>query len=673
MPKAVRCTFATHRPSSRPLERVPFAALALSLALGCERVPAQGGALVASSPEPAASIELASGSPTQTQAPACVAPGAPSTDFYGGPDFPSKSCRTRAGELLAKMTPREKAAQMVQLGHDQIARPDDVAGLALGSVLSGGGMGPKVNDPASWATMVGDYHRASTKSRLGIPILYGADAVHGHNNVRGAVIFPHNVGLGAARDPDLVERIAKATAEEVAATGIDWTFAPVVAPVRDERWGRTYESFGEAPELAELLGPAAVRGFQGPGLGKGPTSVLACAKHFIGDGATRGGIDRGDDDLDEEQVRKLLLPAYARAVEAKVGSIMVSYSSIRGVKMHCSGRLLTDVLKRELGFNGFVVSDWQAIDQIPSSSDANLAMAINGGIDMVMHPKMGSGVIDAIQSLVPARVPSERIDDAVRRILAVKCELGLLDPGHFDSTRAAGTGQVERRLRDIGSEAHRRLAREAVQKSFVLLKNERSVLPLAKTAKSLLVVGRSADNLGYQCGGWTIEWQGSSGAITHGTTLLEAIKGAVSPKTRILTEPDPRVSPSAALVVIGEPPYAETAGDRSDLALEPADVEAVQRAKTTGAPVIVVVIAGRPLILGSVVDLADALAVAWLPGTEGAGVADILFGDVAPTAKLPHTWPKTMSQIPINAGDPTPEPPLYPYGFGLTYDKRRPH
>jgi beta-glucosidase len=292
-------------------------------------------------------------------------------------------------------------------------------------------------------------------------------------------------------------------------------------------------------------------------------------------------------------------------------------------------------------------------------------MALNGGIDMVMHPSLRAGAIDAIQNLVPGRVSSERIDDAVRRILAVKCEMGLLDPGRFDA-RAASDAL---RLREVGSDAHRRLAREAVQKSLVLLKNERRALPLSKDVKTLLVLGRSADNLGYQCGGWTIEWQGGSGAVEGGTTILDAVKRVVSSKTRVVTERDPRVTPSAALVVIGEVPYAETAGDRSELSLDPADVEAVKTAKSTGAPVIVVVVAGRPLILGPVAELADAIAVAWLPGTEGAGVADLLFGDVAPTAKLPHTWPRSMDQIPINAGDSS-YAPLYPYGFGLTYPPR---
>jgi beta-glucosidase len=598
----------------------------------------------------------------------CLAPSAPATDFYGDRDFPSAICRARASDLLAKMTLREKVAQMVQLAKDQIPNPDETAALSLGSILSGGGMGPRENSPLSWATMVHEYHRASLRSRLGVPILYGSDAVHGNGNVRGAVIFPHNVGLGAARDPDLVERVARATAEEVVATGVDWTFAPVVAPVRDERWGRTYEGFGEAPELAELLGPAAVRGFQGARLGRGPASVLACAKHFLGDGATKLGVDRGDDDLDESQIRSLLLPAYARAVEGQVGSIMVSYSSVRGVRMHCHGRLITDVLKRELGFNGFVVSDWEAIEQIPTSPDAAFAAALNGGIDMVMHPKMGARIIEAIERLVPEVVSQDRVDDAVRRILSIKCELGLFDPSRFELD---GSGRIKpdaQRLGEVGSDAHRRVAREAVRRSIVLLKNGGGLLPLRKDLPTLLVTGPSADDLGRQCGGWTIKWQGEKGPITTGTTILEAVKRAVSPSTRVIGAPDEGASPGAAIVVIGETPYAETAGDRRDLALDTADVEVIKKAKATGAPVVVVLVTGRPLILGVVADLVDALVVAWLPGTEGSGIADVLFGDAAPTGRLPHSWPKSMTQIPINFGDARYEP-LFAYGFGLTYAK----
>jgi beta-glucosidase len=647
-----------------------LAALVATSLAACERATPQttpatvvGMPTASSPPSPAAAPTPASQSANSI---ACIAPKSPSVEFYGGADFPSASCRARANELIAKMTPREKAAQMIQLARDQVARPEDIEALSLGSVLSGGGMGPwGQNSPGNWATMVNDYHRASRKTRLGIPILYGVDAVHGHSNVRGAVIFPHNIGLGASRDADLVERVSRATAEEVAATGADWTFAPVVAAVRDERWGRTYEGFGETTELAESLGPAAVRGFQGAALGKGPASILACAKHFIGDGATKGGVDRGDDDLDESEIRTLLLPPYARAIQAKVGSIMVSYSSVRGVRMHCSGHLLTDILKRELGFNGFLVSDWEAIEQIRATYDQSLAAAVNAGVDMIMHPAAAAHAIDALAALVPDRVSAERVDDAARRILSIKCELGLLDRTKFDE----GSGEQAQLLREVGSDAHRKVAREAVQKSLVLLKNERGVLPLSKGAKSLLVTGRSADNLGFQCGGWTIDWQGGSGSVTTGTTILEGMKRAVSPKTKVMTERDPRVAPNAAVVVIGEPPYAEMRGDRRDLALDPQDIEAVKSAKSTGAPVVVLLVTGRPLILAPILDLADAIAVAWLPGTEGAGIADVLFGDVAPTAKLPHTWPKSMQDIPLSAADTT-KTPLFPYGFGLTYAKR---
>ncbi|HVR64082.1 MAG TPA: glycoside hydrolase family 3 N-terminal domain-containing protein [Polyangia bacterium] len=598
--------------------------------------------------------------------PACVAPSTPSTAFSGRDDFPSPACRARAAQFQARMTLREKAAQMVQLGRDQV-RPDEIAALSPGSILSGGGSGPPINDAAHWAAMVADYHAASRRSRLGIPILYGADAVHGHGNVRGAVIFPHPIGLGAAGDPDLVQRIARATAEEVAATGIDWTFAPLIAPARDARWGRTYESFGETPALAAEMGAAAIRGLQGPRLGQGPASILACAKHFLGDGATRLGVNAGDVDLDEAGMRALLLPAYVRAVDAHVGSVMASYSSVRGVRMHCNGRWLTDVLKRELGFNGFVVSDWEAVEEIAPGYDTGLALSINAGIDMVMHPKIAAGAIDAIARLVPERVSEARVDDAVRRILAIKCELGLLDG---EPSSPAGESAAAASGAAVGSEAHRRLAREAVRRSLVVLKNRNATLPLRRDLRALVVVGRNASDLGNQCGGWTIDWQGASGPITVGTTIQEGIQRAVGARTRVAAALDGGGVPGAIIAVIGETPYAETAGDRKSLDLEPADVEVVRRAKASGAPVVVVVVTGRPLVLGPVADLADAIVVAWLPGSEGAGVADVLFGDAHPTGRLPHDWPRvsprSTASIPVNAGEAAADP-LFPLGFGLRY------
>jgi beta-glucosidase len=600
----------------------------------------------------------------------CSAPSAASTGFYGSAEFPSPECRQLADQLLANMTLREKLAQIVQVGNDQLSAAD-ISRHAFGSVLSGGGRGPKdANNPEAWAQMVQEFRAASLKSRPRIPILYGIDAVHGHNNVHGAVIFPHNIGLGASRDPDLVERAARVTAEEVVATGIDWTFAPVLAAARDERWGRTYEAYGEAPELGELLGPAAIRGLQGARLGERPESVLACAKHFLGDGSTALGDDQGDADLDDSGVRQSLLPAYARAIEAGVGSIMVSYSSIRGIKMHCNGPLLTDVLKRELGFNGILVSDWEAIDRLPGSNDVKFTAALNAGVDMLMHPKAREGILTTLQELVPRQVSIHRIQDAVRRVLAIKCEQGLFRPGRFQPGPDGKLALDQQRLAGVGSAAHRQVAREAVQKSLVLLKNGGNTLPLPKDVRSLLVAGKSAHDLGNQCGGWSITWQGRSGAITSGTTILQGVQQSVSQGTRVVFDATGRAEKGldAAIVVIGETPYAEYTGDRDNLSLDPVDVEAVENARAAAAKVVVVLVTGRPLILGAVLDIADAIVVAWLPGTEGNGVTDVLFGEAPPTGKLPHSWPKSMTQIPLNVGDPNYDP-LFPYGFGLAYDQ----
>jgi beta-glucosidase-like glycosyl hydrolase len=331
------------------------------------------------------------------------------------------------------MTLAEKAGQMMQPDRGML-RPGDLQAAAFGSLLSGGGSAPADNTPLGWARMITEFRQQSLATRLGIPLLYGVDAVHGHNNVPDAVIFPHNIGLGASRDPDLVTRIGRATAIELAATGVDWTFAPVVGSARDERWGRTYEAFGEAPELAELLGPALIRGLQGRRLGERPDSVLACAKHFLGDGHTEHGKDQGDSPLTPEQIESEVLPAYQRAIEAGVGSIMVSFSSVGDVKMHCHGPLLNDTLKSRLGFGGFLVSDWRAVEQLPGDYDAQLVSAINAGIDMIMAPAVYTGFLTTLQRLVPKRIPIERIDDAVARILAAKCALGRLEPNPFPTS-----------------------------------------------------------------------------------------------------------------------------------------------------------------------------------------------------------------------------------------------
>lgn len=510
--------------------------------------------------------------------------------------------------------------------------------------------------------MVDDYARLARGSRLAIPLIYGIDAVHGHNNVRGAVIFPHNVGLGCTRDPELVERIARATAEEVSATGIDWTFAPVVAAARDDRWGRTYEAYGETAELAETLGAAAIRGLQGPHLGQAHPSVLACAKHFVADGGTQLGRDRGNSLLDAQAMLDLHLRQYQAAIDAGVGSIMVSYSSVNGIKMHARRDLLTDVLKTQMGFRGFLVSDYGAVEQLVGDFATQVQTAVNAGVDMIMAPKTYQDFVATLVSLVPDRVPLSRIDDAVGRILTTKCELGLFRPERHRPP-----------LSVVGSDGHRILAREAVARTLVMLKNDDGVLPLDPNTPKILVAGKNADDLGAQCGGWTIQWQGGLGPITAGTTIRRGIEMAVARGSRVVYSRDAEDSQGAgvAIVVVGEAPYAEYEGDRRDLRLDPKDVQVIDRAKASGAKVVLVIVSGRPLILGDVADKADAIVAAWLPGSEGEGVADVLFGRVKPTGKLSRTWPASMAQVPINVGDADYHP-LYPFGAGLTYSPQRP-
>jgi beta-glucosidase len=551
------------------------------------------------------------------------------------------------------MTLDEKVGQMTQAERGALRSESDIRGYFLGSVLSGGGSAPPDKTAPGWAEMYDRYQSIALQTRLRIPLIYGVDAVHGHNNVVGSVIFPHNIGLGAARNASLVERVARATAEEVAATGIDWTFSPCIAVARDERWGRAYESFGETPEIVSEMGAAAVRGYQAGG-------ILACPKHYLGDGGTSGGRDQGDVQSDEAALRAIHLPGYRSAIAAGAGSVMASFSSWNGQKMHGNRYLLTDVLKAELGFSGFVVSDWAGIDQLPGDYTSDVETAINAGVDMVMVPERYPEFVATLKSLVQSgRVPLSRVDDAVRRILQRKAALGLWEAPNADRSL----------LPQVGSDAHRQVARDAVRQSLVLLKNDGRVLPLSKMTRRIHVAGRNADDLGNQCGGWTITWQGSSGSITSGgTTILQAIRTGVLGGASVTYAVDGSGAAGAdvGVVVIGETPYAEGVGDRSDLSLSATDVAAVQAVKRAGVPVVVVLVSGRPMILDAILREADAIVAAWLPGTEGAGVADVLFGDHAPTGKLPHSWPRAMSQVPINWGDASYDP-LFPYGYGLSY------
>ncbi|MGP3949468.1 glycoside hydrolase family 3 protein [Streptomyces sp. 7N604] len=576
---------------------------------------------------------------------------------YKDPDRPIQE---RVEDLLGRMSLDEKIGQMTQAERNAVTAAD-LTDYRLGSLLSGGGSAPSPNTATAWADMYDDFQRASMATPLGIPMIYGVDAVHGHNNVHGATIFPHNVGLGATRDPALVQQIGRATAEEVSGTGIDWDFAPCLCVAQNDRWGRTYESYGEKPEIATSM-TTLITGLQGAELND-PGSVLATAKHYVGDGGTTGGKDQGDTEVSEAELRATHLPPFREAVARNVGSVMISYSSWNGLKLHAHRHLITDVLKNELGFKGFVVSDWNAIDQIdgrPGFTAEEVRTAINAGLDMIMVPQEWRTFITTLKSEVEAgRVPMSRIDDANRRILTKKFELGLFENPYTDRSY---TGTV-------GSAEHRQLAREAVRKSQVLLKNEKDVLPLPKTADKVFVAGKNADDIGNQSGGWTIEWQGKSGPITPGTTILEGIRSAVSPATAVTYDRNGNGidgSYKAAIAVVGETPYAEGKGDRPEgLGLDSEDLDTLARLKASGVPVVVVLVSGRPLDIASELPSWDALVAAWLPGTEGNGVADVLFGDYRPTGKLPVTWMRTASQQPINDGDG--KEALFPYGYGQTY------
>ena len=581
---------------------------------------------------------------------------------------------TAASALLAKMTLAEKLGQMTQAEQSGLKDPSDVENYFLGSLLSGGSSDPKAgNSLAAWTDLYDGYQRRALKTRLRIPILYGIDAVHGHNNVLGAVIFPHNIGLGCTRKPALVESAARITAAEVRATGINWAFAPCIAVPRDERWGRTYEGFGETPELAESLGAAAIRGLQRNDLSD-PLGVLACAKHFVGDGGTSMGtgqmnreqkhlLDQGDTRLSEAELRRIHLPGYVSAIKAGVGSIMVSYSSWNGVKCSASKRLLTEILKVELGFEGFLISDYNAIGQIDRDFKSSIEKSINAGMDMAMEPTNYRRFIALLRELVDeGRVPVTRIDDAVKRILRVKMAMGLMNKRRPQL--------ADRRLQKMfGSPEHRRVARECVRQSLVLLKNESRTLPLSKRLARIHVAGKNADNIGNQCGGWTIDWQGKTGDVTSGgTTILSGIKRAVSRTTRVTFSLDGSGASGAdvAIVVVGETPYAEGRGDREDLSLSADDLKTISNLKSAGIPVVAILISGRPLIITEALSQCDALVAAWLPGTEGQGISDVLFGGYRPSGKLCCSWPRSMMQIPINAGDSSYEP-LFKHGFGLTY------
>jgi beta-glucosidase len=572
---------------------------------------------------------------------------------------------TSIADCLSQMTLDEKIGQMTQANKNALTTPSDITTYSLGSLLSGGGEGPNGSGGTAteWANMYDNFQGYALQTRLKIPLIYGVDAVHGHNNVYGAVIFPHHLGMGATRNMALVQQADQVTRDEVLGTGIDWVFAPCVCVPRDDRWGRTYEGYSEDPTLVSSMDVASIKGFQGAGLS--PTTVMATAKHYIADGGTKFGtgdsgylIDQGDAQITEAELRAIHLPPYQSAVQNGVGSVMISYSSWNGLKDHGNQYLITTVLKGELGFQGIVISDWAGIDQLPGDYASDVRTAINAGIDMVMVPSNYKTFISTLRTEVNAgRIPMSRIDNAVTRILNAKFALGLFNQPYTDRTYTA----------QVGSPAHRAVARQAVRESLVLLKNN-GVLPLSKTGIYKIVVGGShINNLGYQVGGWSISWQGASGSTTVGTTFLQAIQATVGSSVTIQnvgTRTKGNYSGDVGIVAIGETPYAEGRGDSSTLAVSGANAAQVTDICSRVTQCVVILFSGRPLIINAQLNQANAFVAAWLPGTEGAGITDVLFGDYGFVGKLPLTWPNAVTQEPINSGDG--QTGLFPFGYGIT-------
>lgn len=565
------------------------------------------------------------------------------------------SVENRVNDLLNRMTIEEKVGQMIQAERNNDNINGKITTYTLGSILSGGGSIPGSNTCNDWINMYNSMQNAALSTRLKIPIIYGIDAVHGNNNVYGATIFPHNIGLGCTRDTLIVEKCAEATASEVKATGLDWTFSPCIAVVRDIRWGRTYEGFGETTELQKMMARAAVRGYQGDSLGT-TGRILACAKHYIADGGTTKGVNAGNSQITEEELREIHLPGYIEAIKMGVGSVMVSFNSWNGDLCHGSQYLITDLLKGELGFKGFVVSDWEGIHYLSSDFNEAVEISVNAGIDMFMEPNNSVDFYNNLLQLVDeGKVSTDRIDDAVKRILTVKFTLGLFE--HPKATTAYADS--------LGSSYHRTIAREAVRKSLVLLKNN-GVLPLPKTSGVILVAGSRANDLGTQCGGWTISWQGGKGSTTKGTSILQAIRDVRGTENVVYSGTGSTTKTAdIAVVVVGEDPYAESAGDNTNPQLSSSDLTVISNVQKKGIPYVVLLLSGRPLIISSTIDDADAYVACWLPGSEGEGIADVIFGDFDFTGKLSHTWPRNITQEPINLGDESYDP-LFAYGYGLS-------
>lgn len=588
----------------------------------------------------------------------------------------------RIDAILARMPLEEEVAQIIQPDISSIT-PEEVARYKFGSILAGGNSAPGGNEKApaaEWLKLADAYWNASNGADWKgerIPLMWGIDAVHGHANIVGATIFPQNIGLGATRNPDLIRKIGEVTAREMVVTGIDWDFSPTLAVVRDDRWGRTYEGFSEDPEVVRSFAGHMVEGLQGvPGASDflGGGRVIATAKHFVGDGGTLDGKDQGDNPSSPEQLRDIHGAGYPPAIEAGVQAVMASFSSVRGEKVHGSRDLLTGALKDEMNFDGLVVGDWNAHGQVPGCTNVSCPQSINAGLDMFMAPDSWKELYDnTLKQAQSGEIPMARLEDAVRRILRVKLRAGLFEKGAPSTRPLAGRAEL------LGSPEHRAVARQAVRESLVLLKNS-GVLPL-KPQANILVAGDGADNIAKQSGGWTISWQGtglSNADFPGGTSIYGGIREAVRAAGGSATlSADGRYKrkPDAAIVVFGEEPYAEFVGDRANLAYSPGDqrdLDLLKRLKAAGIPTVAVFLSGRPMWVNPEINASDAFVAAFLPGSEGAGVADVLFRDRSGAVRydfkgrLSYSWPKRADQGPLNRGDANYDP-LFPFGYGLSY------
>nr|CAA46499.1 1,4-B-D-glucan glucohydrolase [Cellvibrio japonicus] len=590
----------------------------------------------------------------------------------------------RVDDLLARMTLEEKIGQLVQPEIRHVT-PEDIKQYHVGSVLNGGGSTPGANKYASledWCKLADSFYYASvdkSDGRIGIPVIWGTDAVHGLGNVIGATLFPHNIGLGATNNPELLKQIGWATAREIAATGLDWYFSPTVAVARDDRWGRTYESWSEDPQIVHAFAGKMVEGLQGTGGSDRLFThehVIATAKHFIGDGGTLNGVDRGETQGDEKVLRDIHGAGYFSAIESGVQVVMASFTSWEGTRMHGHKYLLTDVLKDLSGFDGLVVGDWSGHSFIPGCTALNCPQSLMAGLDIYMVPEPDWEELykNLLAQAKTGELPMARVDDAVRAILRVKIRAGLFEKGAPSTRPLAGKKDV------LGAPEHREVARQAVRESLVLLKNKNNLLPLARQ-QTVLVTGDGADNSGKQSGGWSVSWQGTGNTnadFPGATSIYAGINAVVEQaggKTLLSDDGSFSEKPDVAIVVFGEDPYAEMQGDVGNMAYKPRDTsdwELLKKLRSQGIPVVSLFISGRPLWVNREINASDAFVAVWLPGTEGQGIADVIFrnaqGEINYDVKgrLSFSWPKRPEQTPLNRGDANYDP-LFPYGYGLSY------